>query len=110
MRNLLFSSLLVTLVGSFGCAPPDDGSFPGGHARTDKDGAGGSTGGGSGGEGGGGAGGGSGGTVEVGGLEITAFASDLILTMTANDNLPTTTEDKKLVDVSPIAFGPSFFP
>lgn len=73
-------------------------------------GGGGATGGGGGATGGGGgATGGGGGSVDAG-TEITVFARDLILGMTANNNLPTTTEDKGLIDVNPITFDAGFFP
>ena len=120
MRKLLLSSLLVTIAGNLGCAPPDNGTGGGGSnvsgVGRSTGGGGGSTGGGGGsstGGGGGGTGGGStgggGGTADAG-AEITVFARDLILNHTANDNGPTTTEDKGLIDVSPITFGPGFFP
>lgn len=42
--------------------------------------------------------------------ELTTFVRDLIVHQTADDNLPTTTEDKPLVDSEPAdAFPPSFF-
>ncbi len=43
------------------------------------------------------------------GLEVTAFARDLILNQTASDTLPATTEDKGLIEVNPISFDPAFF-
>lgn len=42
-------------------------------------------------------------------LEVTVFARDLILNQTANDTLPTATEDKDLIDVNSISFEPDFF-
>ena len=44
------------------------------------------------------------------GTEITVFARDLIIGMTASNNLPTTTEDKGLIDVNPITYDAGFFP
>lgn len=42
--------------------------------------------------------------------ELTDFVRNLIVNQTADDNLPTTTEDKPLVDSEPAdAFPPSFF-
>ena len=59
---------------------------------------------------GGGAGGGTGGAGggQSGPVEISAFARDLILTQQPNDK-PTTTEDKNLVNNSPITFDAGFF-
>lgn len=45
-----------------------------------------------------------------GNTELTDFVRNLIVNQTADDNLPTTTEDKPLVDSEPAdAFPPSFF-
>ena len=87
------------------------GSTGGGGGGSSTGGGGGSTGGGGGSTGGGGGstGGGGGGTVDAG-TEITVFARDLILTMTADTAPPTTTEDKNLIDVNPITFDAGFFP
>ncbi|WP_309893469.1 hypothetical protein [Archangium sp.] len=47
------------------------------------------------------------GTTEV---EFTSFTRDLILNQTADNNLPTSTEDKNFVDnMSADAFPPAFF-
>lgn len=44
------------------------------------------------------------------GTEFTTFTRDLILNQTADNNLPTTTEDKTFVDTEPAgAFPASFF-
>ena len=134
MRKLLLSAVVAMAVGSLGC-PEKMGPTGGGGGSTGggSGGGGGGTGGGTGGGatgggggatgggggaagggggaagGGGGATGGGGGTVDAG-TEITVFARDLILTMTAANNLPTTTEDKGLIDVNPITFDAGFFP
>ncbi len=44
------------------------------------------------------------------GTEFTTFTRELILNQTADNNLPTTTEDKTFVDTAPSdAFPPAFF-
>lgn len=44
------------------------------------------------------------------GTEFTTFTRELILNQTADNTLPTTTEDKNLVDTAPAdAFPPAFF-
>ena len=91
MRKLLWVSLITIALGGLGCP----GGTGGGGAQT--------------GGGNGMTGGGGGGTSDAG-VEITIFARDLILSMTANNNLPATTEDKNLVDVNPITFDAGFFP
>lgn len=90
MKTRLLSALLVTLLGSLGCAPPDDGSSGGGGSESTSEKTRHTN---------------SGGGAADAGVEITAFARDLIV----NHTLPTTTEDKHLIDVSPVSFGPDFF-
>ncbi|MDP2272471.1 MAG: hypothetical protein Q8N23_32995 [Archangium sp.] len=102
MKTILLSSLLVvTLVGSFGCDTPDDDKSAGNGGPAEKRGN--NSDGGSG-------GGGGGGGPPGGGTEITVFARDLILNETAEHTVPSTTENKGLIDVSPITFTPAFFP
>lgn len=101
MKTRLLSSVLVTLLGSLGCAPLDDGSSSGGsdsESTNEKAGNNNHYG-----------GPGGGGGASDAGVEITAFARDLILHHTANHTEPTTTEDKQLIDVSPVTFGRGFF-
>ena len=97
MKTLLLSSLLVALAGSMSCAPSNDGNAGKGSGSTV-----GPVGKGSGDDGGDA---GTGGAA----IEITAFARDLILNEAANGLLPTTTENKNLVDVSPVTFTSAFF-
>lgn len=97
MKTLLLSSLLVALAGSMSCAPSNDGNAVKGSEST-----GGPVG------KGGGDDGGDGGTVGAA-VEITALARDLTLNQTADGRSPTTTEDKNLVDVSPVTFTSAFF-
>ncbi len=120
MRKLLLSVLVVTAAFTLGCPSGGGGTGGGGGSSTGggSGGGGGAAGGGGGAAGGGGGatgggggatGGGGGGAMDAG-TEITVFARDLILGMTANNNLPTTTEDKGLIDVNPITFDAGFFP
>ena len=97
MKTLLLSSLLVALAGSLSCAPSNDGNAEKGNESTV-----GPAGKGNGDDGGDG---GTGGAM----IEITAFARDLILNETAAGLLPTTTENRNLVDVSPVTFTSAFF-
>ena len=117
MRKLLWVGLITIALGGLGCPGGNGGGTGGGGAQTGggngMTGGGGTTGGGGGTTGGGGGGGttgGGGGGTSDAGVEITIFARDLILSMTANNNLPATTEDKNLVDVNPITFDAGFFP